>query len=160
MRKRQRINNTTKNSGVSLIEVILVVAVIAFLVAVLTPQILGRVEQARISADRQLADSVKRSVILALSNPEVSVAEEPGLPEPGAVLRLDRADDFSGAFGENVAELLEYENAALMTDAKTGLVSALESEGAFSIVVSIDHMGNCGEIAVIDKNGSELIRVE
>ena len=149
-----------KNRGGSLIEIVLVVAALAFLVAVLTPQILEQVEQTKVSADTQLADSVMKAVMLALADPAVVEADEPGLPKPGAVLRLDNADDFSGAFGKAVTEQLGYDSTALMVYAQNGIVSELKSKGACGMTVTIDRFGDCVSAAVVDKDGSELIVIE
>lgn len=149
-----------KNRGGSLIEIVLVVAALAFLVAVLTPQILEQVEQTRVSADTQLADSVRKAVMLAMADPAVVEAEKPGLPKSGEVLRLDNADDFSGAFGKAVSEQLGYDSAVLMTQEESGIASQLSSKGACGITVTIDRFGDCALAAVVDKDGSELIVIE
>lgn len=59
------------NKGFSLVELIIVIAIMAILVGVLAPQLLRYVEKTRVSADTQLADSVKTAVTTAMMDPTV-----------------------------------------------------------------------------------------
>lgn len=156
----QQKRGSSQNRGGSLIEIILVVAVMAFLVAILASQILTQVERTKVSADVQLANSVKRAVMIAMAEPVVAEAEKPGLPRKGMVLHLGSTEDFSGAFGNRVAELLEYESVAQMTQEEDGINTRLKSKGACGITVTIDHFGNCASAEIVDEYGRELIAIE
>ena len=54
------------NKGFSLVELIIVIAIMAILVGVLAPQLLRYVERTRVSADTQVADSVKTAITTAM----------------------------------------------------------------------------------------------
>ena len=59
------------NKGFSLVELIIVIAILAILVGVLAPNLLRYVEKTNVSADTQLADSVKTAITTAMMDPAV-----------------------------------------------------------------------------------------
>lgn len=56
------------NKGFSLVELIIVIAIMAVLVAILVPQYIQYVEKSRVSADDTFADSLKNAVNVILSD--------------------------------------------------------------------------------------------
>lgn len=70
-RKQTRKQKFMGNKGFSLVELIIVIAIMAILVGVLAPQMLRYVERTRVSADTQLADSVRTAVRTAMMDPVV-----------------------------------------------------------------------------------------
>ena len=143
--------------GFSLVEVILVIAIVAFLACVTVPPLLKYMEKTKVTADTQMANTVKMMVTVTLSDPKVVNAEEPGLPQAGTLLDLSSATDFQGAFGEIVARRLGYDSVALMTDLEIGIVSQLRMKDASIITVTIDGDGSCKEVTIWSRDGSELI---
>lgn len=67
MKKETKMNN----KGFSLVELIIVIAIMAILVGVLSPQLLKYIEKTNVSSDFQLADSVKTAVQIAIMDPTV-----------------------------------------------------------------------------------------
>lgn len=67
MKKQKSIGN----KGFSLVELIIVIAIMAILVGVMAPQLLRYVERTRVSSDTQLADSVRTAVRTAMMDPVV-----------------------------------------------------------------------------------------
>lgn len=65
MKKQKSIGN----KGFSLVELIIVIAIMAILVGVMAPQLLKYVERTRVSSDTQLADTVKTAVTTAILDP-------------------------------------------------------------------------------------------
>lgn len=60
------------NKGFSLVELIVVIAIMAVLVGVLAPTLIRNVEKSRESTDLQNLDSVRQAVITAMSNEDVA----------------------------------------------------------------------------------------
>lgn len=60
------------NKGFSLVELIVVIAIMAVLVGVLAPTLIRNVEKSRESTDLQNLDSVRQAVITAMSNEGVA----------------------------------------------------------------------------------------
>lgn len=51
------------NKGFSLVELIIVIAIMAILVGVMAPQLMKYVEKSRVSADTQVADTVRTAIM-------------------------------------------------------------------------------------------------
>lgn len=65
-----------QNKGFSLVELIIVIAIMAILVGVMAPQLLKYIEKTNISADVQLCDSVHTAIFTALMDPDVLSAND------------------------------------------------------------------------------------
>lgn len=66
----------TANKGFSLVELIIVVAIMAVLVGVLAPQYLKYVERSRQSTDKQNVDAIINAVRIYAIDPEVESAKQ------------------------------------------------------------------------------------
>lgn len=60
-----------KNKGFSLVELIIVIAIMAILVGLMAPFLYRYVEKTNVSSDIQLCDTVKEAVNIARSDPDV-----------------------------------------------------------------------------------------
>ena len=59
------------NKGFSLVELIIVIAIMAILVGVMAPQLIKYIEKTNVSSDTQLCDTVKSAVTTAVMDPTV-----------------------------------------------------------------------------------------
>lgn len=59
------------NKGFSLVELIIVIAIMAILVGVMAPQLIKYIEKTNVSSDTQLCDTVKSAVTTAIMDPAV-----------------------------------------------------------------------------------------
>ena len=59
------------NKGFSLVELIIVIAIMAILVGVMAPQLIKYIEKTNVSSDTQVADSVRSAVTTAMLDPAV-----------------------------------------------------------------------------------------
>lgn len=59
------------NKGFSLVELIIVIAIMAILVGVMAPQLIKYIEKSNVSSDTQLCDSVRTAITTAMMDPAV-----------------------------------------------------------------------------------------
>ncbi|MCR5503678.1 MAG: type II secretion system GspH family protein [Lachnospiraceae bacterium] len=90
------------NKGFSLVELIIVIAIMAILVGVLAPQLIKYVERSRQAKDRQMVDALHTAVTTALLDPDITDG-------PGATSSSDMAD-FIGTgskFKDAISDILK-----------------------------------------------------
>ena len=153
------LEDEVKNSGFSLVELILTLAILLFLVCVTVPFAFRYMEKNKVTADKQMVDMVHKSVSVVLADPRLANMEDSGCPKPGSLLRLDQAEDFQGPFGEMVAQKLGYDSVEKMTAQDEGIISQLKMEGAALITVRINKDGSCGTATVLSEKGDILLTV-
>ncbi len=61
-----------KNKGFSLVELIIVIAIMAILIGVMAPQLIKYIEKSKVSSDTQLCSTVQTAIVTALSDPETN----------------------------------------------------------------------------------------
>lgn len=59
------------NKGFSLVELIIVIAIIAVVAGIIAPQLIKYIEKANVSADTQMLDAVYRAIVFASVDPDV-----------------------------------------------------------------------------------------
>lgn len=64
------------NKGFSLVELIIVIAIMAILVGVMAPQLIKYIEKTNVSSDTQLCDTVHTAFVMAMTDPEVLTAND------------------------------------------------------------------------------------
>lgn len=110
-----------KNAGFSLIELIIVIAIMAILVGLMAPLLLHYIEKTHVSSDIQLADTIRNAVALAIIDVEVQndAASQPFLQqlETSSGMNLDNdstflstdcvlKDSLENTFGFSITELM------------------------------------------------------
>ena len=96
-----------RNKGFSLVELIIVIAIMAILVGVLAPNLLKYVERSRVSADTQVADTVRTALMTAMLDPSADAATLPGATGVATSGNItDITKGANNAYGTLVEEIL------------------------------------------------------
>lgn len=138
VKKQAKKQKQIGNKGFSLVELIIVIAIMAILVGVLAPSLIRYVEKTNVSADTQLADAVKTAVMTAMMDPTVLNSTD------SSSLKFTAAH--SSAVSINTDCEGEFKNSIIATlgisgsDIKQELVDKLKSahDSAADILVKTD----------------------
>lgn len=120
-----------KNKGFSLVELIIVIAIMAILVGVMAPQLIKYIEKSKVSADTQLCGTVQTALVTALADPQVNDATTYNTE----FTALTSAGDVSVALNQTAIGSAMKEN--LGVTGQTELSSSLKSFNASSIGVQV-----------------------
>ena len=96
------------NKGFSLVELIIVIAIMAILVGVMAPQLIKYIEKTNVSADTQLCDTVKSAITTAMMDPSVITANNNGIPKSDQASKVNQITGTS-SFTDAVNEILGFE---------------------------------------------------
>ena len=80
------------NKGFSLVELIIVIAIMAILVGVMAPQLIKYIEKTNVSSDIQTCDSIRTAIMTAALDPDVAKL-------PGDGLKGNATYTLSGSWG-------------------------------------------------------------
>lgn len=136
------------NKGFSLVELIIVIAIMAILVGVMAPQLIKYIEKANASADSQLADTVHSAVIDAALDPEVATDPNATIPQSTEIVASAWTSGSTNAFQKAVCEILGVTSTAQLS-------SSLKSNGNHQISVSISGNNVVVTLPGTDSRGSK-----
>lgn len=155
MEKKQR---TLNNKGFSLIELIVVIAIMAILVGAMAPQVTKYIEKSRKSADAQALGTLYTAVLTELLDPDVTTKPTTGSISIGAD---GKASGGTGTVTPGVLKTMgistisnfQLKSKAYSKDGNTITVTVNEGEGSVKIEVPSKDTANSGTLT-IDSAGS------
>lgn len=150
MKRDQKSNN----KGFSLVELIVVIAIMAVLMGVLAPTLIGNVEKSRESTDLQNLDSIQGAVTTAMNQENVSKAHAGTLQT--LTLSTDGNNTLSGGNDAFRAALQAEIDETLTTKITTKSGAANKSGNVVQIKVSA---GGAVEVAVVNASG-DVVRCD
>ena len=156
----------TNNKGFSLVELIIVIAIMAILVGVMAPQLIKYIEKANVAADTQLCDNVRKAIYYAMMDPDVVTANDKSKDliddfcTPGANFRFDThavgSDWVTCQFAKAVEETLQFNPFVNTFDADEYCKSTPSGVGfIFGAVVNDDGTNFAIYIAWSDRYGEK-----
>lgn len=136
------------NKGFSLVELIIVIAIMAILVGVMAPQLIKYIEKSNVSSDTQLCDSVRTALTTAMMDPAVINASDYTSPS-GSAVALGSVLSAGGSTFQ--AAVLDTLGANAVTDVTDQLKSTMHS-GTKANNITVDII-NDNNVIVYVKDG-------
>ncbi len=142
-----------RDEGFSLVELIIVIAIMAVLIAVLAPVYLKYVERSKLATDQQIVSAVHEAIAVAIADENIDERPLDGF-SPNPKIRLDDLGD-SSKMGKPYTEFVKSVKTFLQTndlsEIKTGLKSRLYK--GQDIMVEIDSSTQAVTVSVTANTG-------
>ena len=135
--KHEKDTEKLGNKGFSLVELIVVIAIMAVLVGVLAPTLIKNIEKSRESKDAQNCEQLKSSAEVALQNEEVYAANVPTTGETVLLTITSTGTTIGGDAGKK----FENELKTSIDPTKTKLTSKKYSGVSGGITVKVNTNG-------------------
>ena len=91
------------NKGFSLVELIIVIAIMAILAGIIAPQLIKYLEKAKITDDLRTMDAIYQALIYAANDPEV-VQDRDSMDEVNSMLDPQKLEDLLGSSNTKFAQ--------------------------------------------------------
>ena len=141
-----------KNAGFSLVELVIVIAIMAVLITVLAPMYLKYVERSKVTTDQQIASAVHEAISVAIADENIEERPLSGF-SPNAEVKLEGIGiDTDKPYTEFVKSIKVFLQVDDLGDIKKGLKSR-EYKGQ-DILVKIDELTQNVIITIPSKSGN------
>ena len=139
----------TNNKGFSLVELIIVVAIMAVLVGVLAPQYIKYLDKSKAGTDRQMLDNLRQAITTTILDPDLSDVDEDGAPAIPTTWKsiADSSIGSTDDFWEEVFEIMGVDNGSALIDE---LAYTVGSGSGADIQFSINDNKNVGVRIIYD----------
>ncbi len=154
------------NKGFSLVELIIVIAIMAILVGVMAPQLIKYIEKTNVSSDTQLCDTVKNAITTAMMDPSVVTNPSAGIPSANTdtlVSTIGTSTDdttFAGAVNEILGFAPSQIDSHLKSEARKSGHVYYCIVGSNSVHVWITNSDNTGKKGSYNKGDAKCIYVD
>ena len=156
--------------GFSLVELIIVIAIMAILVGVMAPQLIKYIEKTNISSDVQMCDAVRTAIITACSDPEVLAANDFSSAHAASMLSTNsRLDAYSkttalalairDTMGFDVYDVTEQEKRFRSKPAKQNGMLCVYGTGN-DVIVYIAHSDSTGQGRDLNPSGDAVFTTD
>lgn len=131
----------TNNKGFSLVELIIVIAIMAILIGVLAPQYIKYVEKSRVSADKDLLNSIYQACTTAAGDPDVDTTTIPstGSFNLNGMTGNNSDDNFTAMVMDTLGQGLSGSGSNVALKLKSSAATRTFSR---SVTISVDANGN------------------
>lgn len=138
------------NKGFSLVELIIVIAIMVLLVGLLAPQYIKYLDKSRIAADTQLADNIRQALTTTLLDPNIT-SGMPAYPTPEEKIKdgsTDAKEYWKNVYGilgvdsqtgpDTLIKKLKYDSTTTNADAAkiVSITYAVDNEGNITVRIS------------------------
>lgn len=147
------IRMSKRDEGFSLVELIIVIAIMAVLLAVLAPMYIKYVERSKIATDRQIVSAVHEAIAVAIADENIDERPLDGF-SPNPKIRLEDLGDPS-KMGKPYIEFVTSVKTFLQTNDLSGIKSGLKSRlyKGQDIMVEIDGSTQAVTVSVSASTG-------
>lgn len=137
-------NTTRNNKGFSLVELIVVIAIMAVLMGILAPTLIGNIEKSREAKDLNNIDTIRQAVVAAIAVEEIYFS---AVPSNSADVRTYNVTE-SGLDGASANLNSAFDE---MMNSDTAMTSAAGLSGTLQVKIKGDGAVECG---VYDASGN------
>ncbi len=146
--------NKMNNKGFSLVELIVVIAIMAVLMGVLAPTLIGNIEKSRESTDLQNLDTIRGAVVTAMADEPVykEVMSGAATATSGITIELGAANSVKDFTGTDIAKYPKLQAKLQETVLSSiELKSTEATKTGNKLVIKVDQKGAV-TVAVIDSS--------